>query len=175
MNRDNVSGLKRSSWRLPHDLMAKCVEYTIKFHAETMEQERDKRILEYMFLDGYTATYIHDLQDPRIVCYSNRNKGKPLSATSILHIVYQHIPELKNRERIYTPKGEPVRKELERQKRRNAIKKVKRCAFCGGNNRLELHHMIPICMGGDNSDENLVYLCHDCHKKVTEYQVMICR
>ena len=35
---------------------------------------------------------------------------------------------------------------------------------------LELHHMISICMGGDNSDFNLVYLCKKCHKQVTKYQ-----
>ncbi|MBD3194536.1 MAG: hypothetical protein GF317_05730 [Candidatus Lokiarchaeota archaeon] len=34
--------------------------------------------------------------------------------------------------------------------------------------QLEVHHIIPRCEGGDNSDINLVTLCKNCHKKVTK-------
>ena len=170
MRRDNVTGLKRASWIIPQDMMARCIEYTLNFKPLDDTQKRDKKILEYVFLNGYTATYIHDLKDPCIVCYSNRNKGKPLSACSILRVVYQHIPELKDRKRVYVPKHEEKRKELGRRKREGSVLRDKRCAFCGCVENLELHHMIPICMGGDNSDLNLVYLCKKCHKQVTKYQ-----
>ena len=168
--RDNVTGLKRASWIIPQDVMARCIEYTLNLKPLDDTQKRDKKILEYVFLKGYTATYIHDLKDPCIVCCSNRNKGKPLSVASILRVVYRHIPELKDRKRIYVPKNEEKRKELGRRKREGSVLRDKRCAFCGCVENLELHHMIPICMGGDNSDLNLVYLCKKCHKQVTKYQ-----
>ena len=91
-------------------------------------------------------------------------------ASSILQIVYKHIPELKGRKQVYVPKHNEKRKELERRKREGSIVRDKRCAFCGCVENLELHHMVPICMGGDNSDLNLVYLCKKCHKQVTKYQ-----
>lgn len=170
MKKDNTPGLKRASWNIPQEMMAHCIEYTINFKPLDDTQKRAKKILEYMFLNGWTATYIHDLKDPCLVCYSNRNKGNPLSVTSILRIVHQHIPELKDRKRIYVPSSEEKRKELAKRKREGSIVKDKRCAFCGSVESLELHHMIPLCMGGDNSDFNLVYLCKKCHKQVTKYQ-----
>jgi len=27
----------------------------------------------------------------------------------------------------------------------------------------EVHHIVPICEGGQNIDANLMALCHDCH------------
>lgn len=170
MKKDNPPGLKRASWNIPQEMMARCVEYTINFKPHDDTQKRDKKILEYVFLNGWSASYVHNLKDPCIICYSNRNKGKPLSTTSILRIVYQHIPELKDRKRVYIPSSEEKRKELNKRKREASIMKDKRCAFCGSVEGLELHHMIPICMGGDNSDFNLVYLCKECHKQVTKYQ-----
>lgn len=29
--------------------------------------------------------------------------------------------------------------------------------------KLEMHHVLPLCEGGDDSPDNLVTLCHDCH------------
>ena len=31
--------------------------------------------------------------------------------------------------------------------------------------KLEVHHIKPVCEGGDDSPENLISLCHDCHMK----------
>lgn len=30
---------------------------------------------------------------------------------------------------------------------------------------IEIHHIIPWCRGGTDNPENLIVLCHDCHKK----------
>lgn len=44
--------------------------------------------------------------------------------------------------------------------------RCKKCGkFCG--KKFEVHHLIPIILHGDNSKENLVTLCSDCHKTET--------
>lgn len=35
----------------------------------------------------------------------------------------------------------------------------------GVNTILEVHHIIPLCCGGTNEEENLITLCPECHKK----------
>lgn len=42
--RDNVMGLKRASWIIPQDMMARCVEYTLNFKPLDDMQKRDKKI-----------------------------------------------------------------------------------------------------------------------------------
>lgn len=39
------------------------------------------------------------------------------------------------------------------------------CAECGADEDLNLHHVIPIKDGGDNSEGNLILLCAVCHQK----------
>ena len=41
------------------------------------------------------------------------------------------------------------------------------CGKCGSKDNLEIHHMLPVVLGGDNIDDNLLILCRDCHQKVT--------
>src|SRR5687767_12783288 len=38
------------------------------------------------------------------------------------------------------------------------------CTQCGAENPLECHHIEPLCLGGDNSLDNLQTLCKPCHK-----------
>ena len=45
------------------------------------------------------------------------------------------------------------------------------CQQCGSHERLEVHHWEPYSVSFDNSPENLVTLCRDCHKaKHEEYR-----
>jgi len=39
------------------------------------------------------------------------------------------------------------------------------CHCCSVNYRLELHHIIPLEMGGSNNRCNVVPMCHKCHVK----------
>lgn len=48
------------------------------------------------------------------------------------------------------------------------IKYENKCARCGGDSDLQIHHIVPIKEGGDNSFDNLTLLCIECHK--TEHQ-----
>lgn len=38
------------------------------------------------------------------------------------------------------------------------------CCNCGEVDNLELHHIIPLLLGGTNRPSNLVWLCNRCHK-----------
>lgn len=43
------------------------------------------------------------------------------------------------------------------------------CGKCGSKENLELHYMLPVVLGGDNDDRNLIILCQDCHHQTTNY------
>ena len=67
-----------------------------------------------------------------------------------------------------------VRKEQDvLQKSYKKIIKPK-CELCGCNcNKLEMHHKIPVCSYGGNERSNLMFLCKDCHKKMTIQQLSL--
>jgi endogenous inhibitor of DNA gyrase (YacG/DUF329 family) len=40
------------------------------------------------------------------------------------------------------------------------------CQACGSKNNLDVHHKIPFRISHDNSESNLITLCHNCHIKI---------
>lgn len=38
------------------------------------------------------------------------------------------------------------------------------CAKCGSHDKIEIHHIIPICNHGTNDYDNLIALCPLCHQ-----------
>jgi len=40
------------------------------------------------------------------------------------------------------------------------------CQYCGSNNAVSAHHIIFKSQGGDDSLDNLICLCFDCHRAV---------
>ena len=49
------------------------------------------------------------------------------------------------------------------------------CRICGKYTKAQPHHIKPRSQGGEDTMENLILLCHDCHYqihhgKVTEYR-----
>lgn len=39
------------------------------------------------------------------------------------------------------------------------------CVNCGTRENIEIHHIVPLSMGGANTKENTVFLCTECHYK----------
>ena len=37
------------------------------------------------------------------------------------------------------------------------------CMVCGGKEKVEIHHIIPLYLGGKNEMDNLDLLCNSCH------------
>ena len=44
------------------------------------------------------------------------------------------------------------------------------CAVCGCEGQLELDHIVPISMGGDDDMSNVQLLCHNHHRQKTNRQ-----
>lgn len=40
-----------------------------------------------------------------------------------------------------------------------------KCKWCSSNVQLEVHHILPKSQGGTDAADNLVTLCHKCHKQ----------
>lgn len=143
-------------------------KYIDKMECNTREQIRAKAILTYFVNENMSAQAISKLDDPRIVVFSNRKKGKRLSGGSILEIIYQHFPDWRGRQCAGVSNRKRV--DLIRKREKQQSPHIKQCAFCGNTEKLEEHHMIPLFMGGTNDDRNLIFLCHKCHLEVTKYQ-----
>lgn len=41
-----------------------------------------------------------------------------------------------------------------------------KCMICNSNKRLQIHHVIPRFLGGDNNHNNIKLLCEDCHQEL---------
>jgi len=55
---------------------------------------------------------------------------------------------------------------LYKNKRAFQIEREAICSLCGSEENLKIHHIIPFTDFGSHSSENLVVLCHECHKAV---------
>jgi len=63
---------------------------------------------------------------------------------------------------------------LDRQRQQQILAREQaRCRACGVTHRpvLVVHHVIPRSLGGNDVDDNLVVLCHNCHRLVHWYSV----
>ena len=64
-----------------------------------------------------------------------------------------------------------VGRELTRIRERILVRDGAACIECGkGVGPLEIHHRVPLHLGGAESDENRVLLCEDCHRVKTEQE-----
>jgi HNH endonuclease len=50
--------------------------------------------------------------------------------------------------------------------KRDAVVEGKLCQRCGTPDGLEVHHVIPRRVGGEDNPENLIPLCKGCHKRI---------
>ena len=48
-----------------------------------------------------------------------------------------------------------------------------KCVNCGCSDELEIHHIVPLEIGGNDITSNMVALCYDCHKAVTNHQLLL--
>lgn len=160
--------MRNNGWRRLSE-RERCVasEYIHTLSEDTPEERRDKKILSYFVIDNLSASAISRMNDPDIICFGNRAKGKPLSNNYILQIIYKHFPQFHGRQ---SSTSNTKRIELIRIRQKTKSKHIARCAFCGAKDNLEEHHMIPLFMGGTNDERNLVFLCHECHLETTAYQ-----
>lgn len=157
------------TWNISSRQRAQIIRFIDTYHPQTTTEIRNKKILQYAFVDDMCASNIARLGDPDLISTSNRSMGKPLSVTSILRIIHDYFPKLEKGKE-WNTKNKEQRLEIMKKRRERMIPSKMQCAKCGATDNLELHHMIPLSFGGTNDDANLVYLCNDCHSVVTAYQ-----
>ena len=60
-----------------------------------------------------------------------------------------------------------LKTEFRRQMFRDKIFSIHghKCYNCGSDLYVELHHVVPLSLGGTNRETNIVPLCYECHKK----------
>ncbi len=67
------------------------------------------------------------------------------------------------------PKTRPIRLDCEQyaELHRFILQRDRwRCQICGAMSHLEVHHLQYRSQSGDDAQENLTTLCHDCHTTI---------
>ena len=124
----------------------------------------EKEALSLMFIEDMSPPEAAEYAKKRGLCIGKQ--FKTVCARRFEQIAKKYIPDLGD----YTPKH------TSRYERRKVhIDELKqftkdRCARCGSTKRLEMDHIIPLCVGGTSDDINLQTLCYDCHVKKTAYE-----
>lgn len=52
------------------------------------------------------------------------------------------------------------------------VERAKRCELCGSTKSLEAHHIIPVCCGGEDCEDNLICVCYRCHCLLTPRRLL---
>lgn len=141
-------------------------DFINNFKPQNKVEERDLAILKYAYEKDMSAESIYKLNDPRMIGYSNHNYGKRMTSKSIRYIIKSYNLEHEPRIDLSKRKSYKRRNEYANFLQNTNIKKPKICACCGSKKALELHHIIPISMGGKDEYYNLIYLCHNCHMQM---------
>ncbi len=66
----------------------------------------------------------------------------------------------------YYPPDWPIRKWVVKRRDLYICQKCGKNLYYAKEGLGEVHHIRPLSIGGTNEIKNLIYLCHDCHKKV---------
>lgn len=139
-------------------------DFIENFKPKNKLEERNLIILKYAYIDNLSARSIYFLKDPRLVSFSNHNNGNPMDEHSISRVIRSY--NLEYEKKVDYSKRNNFQRRNEVLKKNYQIKRLKICSACGSKEKLELHHVIPIKIGGIDEYYNLIYLCHDCHMKM---------
>lgn len=133
-----------------------------------MISERDQKILTEIIVNTKTTAQLGYLAktDPDYN-WLQSNQNKPMSTRRIQQILTDYFPEF----HIHTThkknhKNQKLRNE-QNQMRKVLITPESHCCMCGSQEKLEIHHMFPVVMEGNNDARNCIILCHNCHNQVT--------
>ena len=133
--------------------------FEMKAYIECMEDGLDKEVLTLLFINDMSTREAAEYAKEHNCCIGKQQKS--LSCRRIQQIADHYFPDLYD----YTPKSAHVRQ----AHRELAIECPKRCARCGSEKNIEMHHMIPLAMGGNTDPRNCISLCRDCHTQATAY------
>jgi hypothetical protein len=170
---ENERQVMKKGWNIKPEFRIEMADFIKKMPESTEIERRNKKILRYVVVNDYSALTISKINDPLIISYGNRSRGKQLTSMHISRIINSYFPNIPKRIDYSQRNYYERRKELINRKNKGMYNDYKKCGKCGSTENLELHHMIPMSLGGTNDENNLIWLCNKCHKKVTQYQMNI--
>ena len=120
------------------------------------------QMLKMFIIDGLNA---QEISKSGIV---TSNRGKAMGPDMVMLWIHRYFPTLEFEESTVTSRRNKDR-ELCRQfrKMKETLPKTP-CACCGSMENLELDHIVPWDQGGALTEENLQWLCHNCHNAKTK-------
>lgn len=131
--------------------------------------ERDEKILTEIIINMKSTEQLAYLAktNPEYN-WLKSNQDKPMSGRRIQQILTQYFPEFHiqtshKKER----KDQKIRNE-QTELRKTIITPDSCCSKCGGKENLELHHILPVIIGGNNDEYNIIILCRNCHQRITK-------
>ena len=152
--RRRYNALRNVPWQVMAD---------IRDRIEALPDGNHKTILRMYFVWNLSPRQIIE----RCEQYNIRSRNNTFYTTrSIQNICMKYFPEVRKYRK-------PNR---DNEKRRDHFAFIRdhqkeRCSMCGSKENLEWHHMVPLSMGGETCEENMIVLCRKCHKKVTNYHL----
>lgn len=134
----------------------------IRKQIQKMPECRNKEILRLAFIENLSTADIAERAKTDMRLYSRNHK--PISKRRVLQIISEYVPDYN----AYQDHSGKTGLHKDHGKYHWSHKK-ERCASCGATESLEWHHMIPAFLGGTAEEQNMICLCKDCHRTVTEY------
>lgn len=134
----------------------------IRKMAQEMPPSRDRTVLILAFVHGLTTTEIAEVAKTREDLYSRNHR--PMSRRRIQQVILQYVPDAND----YQDHSQKEKQHKDHGAFAWSHKK-ERCGKCGCTENLEWHHMAPAILGGTADERNMICLCHECHRAVTEY------
>lgn len=161
--RKYVPNFTVNEWIMFRERLADLIE-------KQMLSERDQKILTEIIINNKsTAQLAYLAQNDEEYGWLQSNQRRPMSVRQIQNILIKKFPEFHIQStHKKTDKISKIRRE-QNVIRKTMITPDSVCSKCGSKENLEIHHMLPVAIGGDNDDRNLIILCHDCHRQTTNY------
>lgn len=149
---------RRDMWKaIPRERLKE-----IRRQVQEMPKSRDRTVLLLAFVHGLTTPEIAEIAKTRDDLMSRNHR--PLSRRRIQQIILIYVPDAN------AYQDHSQKESAHRDHGKFAWSHQKGCcANCGSTEQLEWHHMIPAFLGGTAEEGNMICLCHDCHRDVTEY------
>lgn len=145
-------------------------ERLLKLIKDGCISKRDEMILTELIVNmRSTAELAYLAETDKNFNWLISNQNRPISTRRIQQILTDYFPEFHiQATHKQNKKNTKIRTE-QTEMRKIIITPDSVCAKCGSKVNLELHHMLPVVLGGDNDDRNLIILCQDCHQQTTNY------
>lgn len=141
----------------------------IPFDVRMQMYEKIRNMSEGLEKEALALTFIKGMSSGEAARYAREHnillgkQGKPICARRIQQIMKEHFPQWRQ----YTPKGKIKGRKVHVSMTKGINKTL--CARCGSSEDIELHHMIPLALGGTTEEPNLICLCRKCHHETTMY------